>query len=926
MADGVTITEINISATANTLTAQKNLDRLAHTINRLASSTKVLGGVSAKVDSMVTGLKRLQDVKLGKLIPQMQTIAKAMGAFSGLDHRSISASAKMLMAQSRQAEIKYKYQRAATKQAEEERKAKMIGGAKKSDVVPHESERKPRGNGAEHLKEIAKQYGAVGRASRNAAKGAAKFLLSLPLAPLKHLGSSLKSIVSRLRGFFSSVKRIAVYRAIRAALKEITQAFREGTDNLYQYSKAIDGQFAQSMDTLATSALYAKNSLAAMASPLINALAPAVDFIIDKFVDLVNTVNELIASLTGASTWTKALKYPKEYAEAADGANGKAKELRATLLGFDEINRLDDNKRGSRGSAADALDYSKMFEEQVVNANAKGIVARLKEAFTTGDFYSIGNDIGEKIKRGLDNIPWESVQERVKKNALSASSFINGIIDTEGLPDALGTTIAEAFNTVTLKISTFFTNTKWDKVGEFIGDTLSTAIEKIDKQQLADAFFSVIGAAIDLAWGLLESHPIIGTVALLALGLKWGGILGTGIKNSVAQTDIAGSLAVPKSLSVGVTCVVTFTAGYKVGNKIFNSLPESAKDFLGWLTNKALNLVGLGEDTSNIEHLEYKDLMYYDEEFGRYFATPDNKMGLAMGFGKPGGGVFDDIIPVGANIKPEVKPISPEERERMWREARQQLIDATRGFVYDFSVGFEARWGITPKEAFDNLATNLKTAWNNSNAKKSLDEIKTSVTEWFANLFKPENKTSAEIGANAGKDFASNFAKQLNPIDTTMTDKGKSWGKSLKDGILSFFTGNSLGEKIAESIRTSLSFNVTTQNGGSVRSILKIDKVYANGGYPETGSVFLAGERGAELISTSSHGTQVANRDQISASVAAGMQEATEESNALLREQNALLQALLDKDPVAPITTDSITAAMRRSNLRSGRAVVSMGG
>lgn len=892
MADGVTITEINISATANTLTAQKNLDRLAHTINRLASSTRVLGGVSAKVDSMVTGLKRLQEVKLGKLIPQMQTIAKAMGAFNGLDHRSISASAKMLMAQSRQAEIRYKYQRAATKQAEEERKAKMLGGAKKSDVVSHESASKRRGNSAANLKEIAKQYGAVGTASRNAAKGAAKFLLSLPLAPVKHLGNSLKSIVSRLRGFFSSVKRIAVYRAIRAALKEITQAFREGTDNLYQYSKAIDGQFAQSMDTLATSALYAKNSIAAMASPLINTLAPAVDFIIDKFVDLVNTVNELIASLTGASTWTKALKYPKEYAEAADGANGKAKELRATLLGFDEINRLDDNNRGSRGSAADALDYSKMFEEQVVNANAKGIVARLKEAFATGDFYSIGNDFGEKIKRGLDNISWESVQERIKKNALSASSFINGIVDTEGLPDALGTAIAGAFNTVTLKISTFFTNTEWDKVGEFIGDTLSTAIEKIDKQQLADAFFSVIGAAIDLAWGLLESHPIIGTVGLIALGMKYGGILGTGISSgiqtSVAKTDVAGSLSVPKNISVGVTCLVAF-AGYKVGNFIFDSLPEGVQDGIGEYTNKFLNIFGLGEgggDTS----------------------------------------IQPSRLPLKVRLDPRLMQISPEERERMWREAREQLIAATRGFVYDFSVGFEARWGITPKEAFDNLATNLKTAWNNSNAKKSLDEIKQSVTDWFANLFKPENKTSAEIGANAGKDFASNFAKQLNPIDTTMTDKGKSWGKALKDGILSFFTGNSLGEKIAESIRTSLSFNVTTQNGGSVKSILKIDKVYANGGYPETGSVFLAGERGAELISTSSHGTQVANRDQISASVAAGMQEASEESNALLREQNALLQALLDKDPVAPITTDSIAAAMHRSNLRSGRAVVSMGG
>ena len=182
----------------------------------------------------------------------------------------------------------------------------------------------------------------------------------------KHIdkvGSSAKSTTSKLGQLWAAMKRIAMYRAMRSAIKMVTQAFREGIQNLYQYSSLINGTFKQSMDTLATSALYLKNSLGAMVAPIINALAPAIDILVDKFVDLLNIFNQFLAMITGASTWTKALKYPKEYADNLDRAGGAAKELRATLLGFDEINRLDDLKARGGGGGAAGMDYSQMFEE-----------------------------------------------------------------------------------------------------------------------------------------------------------------------------------------------------------------------------------------------------------------------------------------------------------------------------------------------------------------------------------------------------------------------------------------------------------------------------------------------------------------------------------------------------------------------------------
>ena len=44
--------------------------------------------------------------------------------------------------------------------------------------------------------------------------------------------------------FFSSIKRIAMYRLIRTALKTITEGFSEGQKNLYHWSSAVNGTFS----------------------------------------------------------------------------------------------------------------------------------------------------------------------------------------------------------------------------------------------------------------------------------------------------------------------------------------------------------------------------------------------------------------------------------------------------------------------------------------------------------------------------------------------------------------------------------------------------------------------------------------------------------------------------------------------------------
>lgn len=187
------------------------------------------------------------------------------------------------------------------------------------------------------------------------------------LSPLSAVGRKFTEAAKKAGQFLSSIKRVAMYRAIRTAIKAVTEGFAEGRKNLYYYSQAVGTDFAPSMDKAATAALYLKNSIGAATAPLTNYLVPIIDRAVDHLVDLINNFNELTAVLTGASTWTRAVKYPTTWQESLEDSDKSAKKLKSTLLGFDELNVIEPNTPSAKASALDADDYRKMFEEVQTN-------------------------------------------------------------------------------------------------------------------------------------------------------------------------------------------------------------------------------------------------------------------------------------------------------------------------------------------------------------------------------------------------------------------------------------------------------------------------------------------------------------------------------------------------------------------------------
>ena len=139
-----------------------------------------------------------------------------------------------------------------------------------------------------------------------------------------------------------------------------------------------------------------------------------------------------------------------------------------------------------------------------------------------------------------------------------------------------------------------------------------------------------------------------------------------------------------------------------------------------------------------------------------------------------------------------------------------------------------------------------------------------------------------------------------------------TWGDSDK----------SFGTKVLESIKHTL-WDLSPI--GALVNLGKSIFGFADGGFPDAGQLFIAREAGAEMVGSMGGHTAVANNDQIVEGIREGVEAAMERQNQLLRRQNELLQALLEKEGSAEVNVSSFYQAVNRTNQRNGKTIIPVG-
>jgi hypothetical protein len=206
-----------------------------------------------------------------------------------------------------------------------------------------------------------------GGAGTRAAKGVEK------------VGKAAEKANKPLGNFLSSLKRIAFYRIIRGIIKSITQAFQEGLEKAYLFSSSMSGEgnrFAAAMDRMKSAGNQMKGQLGSAFISLLAAVEPILIALINLVTKAADAISQFLAAFTG-KTYLKANATAAKFADNMARGGAAAKEWKNQLLGFDEINRLNEPNQGGGGGGTNPLDgYD--FVDTPIDPEILRIVEELK--------------------------------------------------------------------------------------------------------------------------------------------------------------------------------------------------------------------------------------------------------------------------------------------------------------------------------------------------------------------------------------------------------------------------------------------------------------------------------------------------------------------------------------------------------------------
>lgn len=375
------------------------------------------------------------------------------------------------------------------------------------------------------------------------------------------LAAKVKQTTSGFGRLLASIKRIAMYRLIRFFFSQLTNAMKEGVNNLYQYSLMFDNTFSKSMDRCATSFLYLKNSMGAMVGPLINAIAPALDMIIDKVVTLLNIFNQFMARLTGAKTYTAAKKMATSYAESAEDAAAAtkkaAKEIKDATGSIDELNII--SQKDDSGSGKEIPDYGSMFEELPISETISEFADKLKLALELENWEELGKLLGQKFNEIIGNIDWAGIGKKI-------GNYLDGAIKT-----------AYHF----LKTADFYA------LGKRLAELINSALAEIDGEYIGRLLVRSFTAGLDVLIGLMD-------------GLNWallGKTVGKAIQGAISEAyewlqKVGDFSRFGKYIATGINNALSVIDCEMLGRTIAKILTTLPDILIGLIKNLNWKLVG----------------------------------------------------------------------------------------------------------------------------------------------------------------------------------------------------------------------------------------------------------------------------------------------------------------------------------------------
>lgn len=605
---------------------------------------------------------------------------------------------------------------------------------------------------------------------------------------VKKIGEEAKKSEKQTNKLWSSIKRIAMYRLLRTVIKEITQAFGEGLKAAYAFSAGLTtegNRFATALDSMKSATNQMKGQLGSALIGLLTAIAPILEKIIDLVVKVADVMSQFFAAFTG-STYLKAIRTQADFADITAKGAKSAKEWKNQLLGFDEINKLNEPSGGG-GTGVNLLEgYA--FEDAPISEGIMRFVEKVKMLFS-----------------GL-------------KESLSP------VIET------ISKGLAWAWNNVLVPLGQWTINEALPVVVNFLGaafEFLYSALEPL-WEPILKPFFEWCGKII--LTGLQELTDLLKDLTNLIKGnISWDEFIGGLDGVQIALLALGGTLvlsAIGKITTalIGLPATIgTATAGMTTG---LAAMAKSA--FVGALA--VVDAILVAYDVKKIKEAAntYKEAQQAHTQETQTALNEYTRI-----YNAKGKEIADQWAKTAYNIDTtgldfeQSQLVLTQKIEGYWEDVPQNLWE-----------GFKAGWN-------DYFGSNGK------GAGQLMEDAFTGAVDGVKDMLGIHSPSTVfeSIGENSVNGFLKGFSDAWNRFMTELRSKLAAFRNAVQQGL-------SFG---SASVRLP-NYQVS---GASFASI----SPYASGGLPSTGELFIANERGPELVGNLNGHNAVANNGQIEAGI-----------------------------------------------------------
>ena len=662
------------------------------------------------------------------------------------------------------------------------------------------------------------------------------------------VASKAKSMFEGMGKAIGRVGRIFSTMLIRTALKSLMKAFSESWSAAYQFSKAMGGDFAQSVDKAKTLMSGMATNIISAFSPAISALVPVLQAVSNAVMYLCNAIKSLFSmlgmssDLFGAST-----DAINSYSKAAGGGGKANKEM---LASFDELNVISQESGGGGGGGGGS--YVKgMFSDIISDEMAK-----------------IQLIVGESLLAlGLILACTGHIPIGVALMAVGAAAIVKTVVED------------------------------WGKLSAQTQAEISEIMAIVGGASLVvGAILAFSGANIPLGIGLMALGAVnMGT----ALGLNWDDLV---YKVRYAMDHLSLTL----SLVWAGICVIVENAwniiskwwntsgiGKLISNawggisSFFKGLWENISGFAhdAWILVGAWWKTNVSSKISNI----WDKVKEFFSGLWTAISTAATTAWDAVKQWWESTGISQWISRAWADVGNFLK-------NTIWDPVKNSVTkawDAVKKWWEDSGIGGKVRgaWASVVvflrdsvwnpiKEAIINAWNQVKKWWEDSGIGNAVRTAWQGVLDVFNELYGIVQKIKDVIDNITGKKTVE--------IATKISTEG---------------TRENYTAQVVSSIAKS-SNNLATSIGGTLlQGIMNIKNGssgghgFASGAYGiPRGEIFVAQEAGAELIGEINGKTSVANQGQIIEGISSGVERANAEQNVLLRQQNDLLRGILEKE------------------------------